>query len=567
MILVRAARLFGREIDSLHTAAYILGASALTSSLLALFRDRLFAHTFGAGEVLDVYFAAFRVPDLIFVFVASLFSAYALIPILAGENREGKKRYIDSITLGFGVLILLITCIAYIAVPLVMPLLFPKFGIAATQDLILLSRILLLQPVFLGFSNILAAITQIHRHYILYALTPVVYNISIIAGLLLLYPLWGITGLAWGVVVGALLHASIQIPSVVRSGFFNRMPRLGRLPGRGASWETIQTVCNTVRLSFPRTITLGVGQLVNVVLVVIAGLLAPGSIAIFMFAFNLQAVPLAVIGASYSVAAFPTLSRMVSNGEMSAFVSQVVTASRHILFWSIPAIALMIVLRAHMVRVILGSGAFDWTDTRLTAAAFALFAIALAGSAMTLLIVRAYYAAGRSYTPLLVSVFSGIFAIGMGLILVFSRAEEAGLFLELLMRVENVPGTAVLLLPFAYAVSAVLGAIILVILFDRHFKGLMQGISRIFWESITAAGVGGILAYSVLAYLGGIGPATTLVAVLYHGGLAGLVGLLGIGMVYWFFGSPEFYEVVATLSRSPRNVTPVQSSEENIPHV
>ena len=90
-MVVKAAQFFSREIDSLHSAAYILGVSALASSLLALFRDRLFAHTFGAGEVLDIYFAAFRIPDLIFVFVASLFSAYALIPMLAGEKEEERK--------------------------------------------------------------------------------------------------------------------------------------------------------------------------------------------------------------------------------------------------------------------------------------------------------------------------------------------------------------------------------------------------------------------------------------------------------------------------------------------
>lgn len=553
-MIVKAARLLGREIDTLHTAAYILGASALASSLLALFRDRLFAHAFGAGEVLDVYFAAFRIPDFIFILIASLFSAYALIPLLAGKEQEEQKRYIDTITLGFGALMLMVTLGAYVLTPLLMPILFPAFDAVAIKNLVLLSRILLLQPILLGFSNILAAITQINRHYILYAATPVVYNVSIIGGLLFLYPIMGIAGLAWGVVIGALLHACIQIPSVIRSGFFNSVPR----------FETMHTLLYTMCISFPRTLTLGVGQLVNLLFLIVAGFLAPGSIAIFMFAYNLQAVPLAVIGASYSVAAFPTLSRMISNGEMAAFISQVVTASRHILFWSIPAIALMIVLRAHIVRVILGSGAFDWTDTRLTAAAFALFAFALAGSALTLLIIRALYAAGRSYVPLFVSLSSGVCAVGMGLALIFSHKGEAGLFLELLMRVEGVPGTTLLLLPFASAAASIMGAIVFVVLFEWNFPGFVKGISRIFWESITASGVAGILAYGILAYLGGIGPATTLFAVLYHGGLAGLVGLAGACMVYWFFGSPEFYEALAALSRSPKGTSPVQSAEEHV---
>lgn len=553
-MIVRAARLFSREIEGLHAAAYILGASALASSLLALARDRLFAHAFGAGEALDVYYAAFRIPDLIFVLIASLFSAYALIPMLSGKQTDEQHRYIDTIALGFGTLMLIVSAAAYLFMPFVMPALFPAFAQSGAADAVFLSRILLLQPILLGFSNILAAITQTHRQYLLYALAPVLYNAGIIAGLLLLYPVFGTAGLAWGVVLGALLHVLIQLPSVMARGFFTRLPRFG-------SSEELK---ETLLLSLPRTCALGVGQTVQMVLIVIGGMLAPGSIAVFTFAFNLQAVPLAVIGASYSVAAFPTLARMASEGNMTSFVSQVVAASRHILFWSMPAIALMIVLRAHIVRMILGSGAFDWTDTRLTAASFALFSVALVASALSLLIIRAYYAAGRSYLPLLVSIASGIGAVGTILLLLARGVDGAGLFLESLLRVEDVPGTVVLLLPLGASLAAIGGAIAFMVLFERHFGGFVRGISRIFWESFTAAGIAGFLAYSVLAYLGNIGPATTLPLVVFHGFIAGLAGLAGSAMVYWFFGSPEFYEAFNAFRRKPQVVAPVASTEETI---
>lgn len=551
----KAVRIFGREIDGMHTAAYILGVSALASSVLALLRDRLFAHTFGAGSELDVYFAAFRIPDLIFVLVASLFSAYALIPLLAKQNEDERKRYIDTIALGLMGVMIIVSAGAYMLTPFIMKMAFPHVTALRGDDVILLTRILLLQPILLGFSNILAAITQTQKRYVLYALAPVMYNLGIIGGLTVLYPMLGMSGLAWGVVIGAALHVLIQLPGVVGGGFFTRIPRFGDK----------RLFRETMLLSIPRTLALSTSQLVLASFLIIAGNLASGSIAVFTFAFNLQAVPLAVIGASYSVAAFPTLARMVSEGNLASFVAQVVTASRHILFWTIPAAALMIVLRAHLVRTVLGSGAFDWTDTRLTAASFAFFSISLAGSALSLLVIRAYYAAGRSYLPLVVSLSSGFFAVGLALFLVSSYAEGiVSFFLESLLRVEDVPGTVVLILPFVFALSTILSTIAFFILFEKHFGGLIQGVSRIFWESLTAAGLGAGAAYVVLMLLGGIGPATTLFSVIFHGTAAGLVGILGSAMVYWFFGSPELREAVSTIRRRPETVVPVQSAEETI---
>src|SRR3989344_1779466 len=162
----------------------------------------------------------------------------------------------------------------------------------------------------------------------------------------------------------------------------------------------------TVAISIPRTLTLSMNQLAFVGLTVLAAALSEGSIAVFMFAFNLMSVPLVVIGASYSVAAFPTLASALSKGRVSEFIEYVATAARYVLFWSLPAVALIVVLRAHIVRVVLGSGSFDWTDTRLTAAVFAILILSLAAQGLSLLLTRAYYAAGRTFVPFFISVGS-----------------------------------------------------------------------------------------------------------------------------------------------------------------
>src|SRR5690606_18920193 len=125
---------------------------------------------------------------------------------------------------------------------------------------------------------------------------------------------------------------------------------------------------------------------VLLILMGLASAMTVGSVAVFQFAHNLQSVPLSVIGVSYSVAAFPILAELFGRQKRDEFVLHIVTALRHIIFWSVPAIALIIVLRAQIVRVVLGSGAFDWSDTRLTAAVLAVLSISLLAQATTLVV-------------------------------------------------------------------------------------------------------------------------------------------------------------------------------------
>ncbi len=553
-----AWRALSGEIRTMHAAALLLAGSAALSAVLALVRDRLLAHTFGAGASLDVYYAAFRIPDLIFVLVASLFSAYVLIPELARrDGLDAERRYIDTVVLGFGVCMLVVGTLAYSTAPSLLQMLFPELMQGAQGDMLLaLTRLLLLQPLFLGLSNVWAAVTQHRRLYAWYAFAPVVYNLGIVAGIVFFYPLFGMYGLGLGVVGGAVLHMLVQLPAVRRSGFFGHIP----------TYESYVTVVRTMKISLPRTLALSATHIVVLGMLILAAGLSVGSVAVFSLAFNLQAVPLAIIGASYSVAAFPTLARMFAEGNKEQYVLQVANAARHIIFWSVPALALLVVLRAHIVRTVLGSGNFDWTDTRLTAATLALFACALTAQALTLLLARAYYAAEHSYTPFVISVCAGGISLlsGYGLLKVFTDASVLT-FVEELLRVRDVSGVEVLALPLAFSLGAVLGAVFLILRFERDFGGFTEKISRTVWESITAAGVAGASAYAVLWFLGGISAATTLPAVLLHGTASGVVGVLAAGLSYVLTGSVEARELYAALRLGGRKEhTPVQSTEETL---
>ncbi|OGG80715.1 hypothetical protein A3A39_00110 [Candidatus Kaiserbacteria bacterium RIFCSPLOWO2_01_FULL_54_13] len=554
-----ALRFLATPVRSLSAAVYVLAASALLSSILALLRDRLFAHAFGAGTELDLYYAAFRIPDLIFVATGSLVSVYILIPELFRRSEDEKKSYIDTIVVGFSALAAILSLVAFYFAPDLLEALFPQFASAGyLSTLTSLSRIMLLQPIFLGLSNILASITQSKERYMLYALSPILYNLGIVAGLLVFYPVLGMSGLAWGVVLGAALHVGIQLPSVVSDGFFRAWPRL-REPS---------ALIETVAISIPRTLTLSMNQVAFLGLTVLASALSTGSIAVFMFAFNLMSVPLSVIGASYSVAAFPTLASALSNGRVSEFMGYVSTAARYVLFWSIPVIALIIVLRAHVVRVVLGSGSFDWTDTRLTAAVFVLLSVSLAAQGLTLLLARAYYAAGRTFVPFFVAVGSCTITILLARSLIDLLADERVLrFVENIMRIEDVPGSSILALPLAYSFVSILSTLVLALHFERRFGGFFLRIASAFWHGIFAGIGAGAAAYATLVLVGPLTLSSTLLSVFLRGFAGGIAGVAAGALIYWLLGSREYLETISSIRgklwREPLPLAqPIASAEE-----
>ena len=525
----RLVALLSKNIDGLHEAAFVLAFFAVLSQLLGLFRDRLLAHLFGAGSTLDVYYAAFRIPDLIFVSIASTVSLFIVIPLLAARAEEGDaagRKFMENLVGVFSVVIIAVSVIAFIATPRALFFLFPvladgPFG----ADLIAMTRILLLSPILLGLSNLLASITQLERCFFVYALSPTLYNIGIIAGVLFLFPFFGLPGLAWGVVIGTLLHLLVQLPALVRSPLSPRLPR-------PIAWRDFW---NVIRISLPRTLTLASGQFAILVLVVLAGRLFEGSVTIFNFAFNLQSAPLAIIGVSYSVAAFPTLARFFSRGEHDAFAHHIIIAVRHILFWSFPALILFIVLRAQIVRTILGSGAFSWSDTRLTAAALALFVVSLAAQGLVMLFVRGYYAAGKTLKPLAAGAISVGITVASALVglTLFRESTLFRYFLEALLRVEDISGTEVLVLAGAYSLGSIVNALLLWWMFERDFQANPLTVSAgTLWQSFSASVITGAAAYVSLGVFDGIFDITTLVGIFLQGLSAGAVGILvGIGVL------------------------------------
>lgn len=535
----RILGLFRKEWDHLTDAALLLALFALLSQILALVRDRIFAHTFGASHLLDMYYAAFRIPDLLFATIASFVSAAVIIPLFV-ERREQStadaRAFLGRILAAFLFVSGCIAAVVSVAMPFLAGRFFPEFIGASQEAFIELSRVMLLSPILLGISSILGSVAQSNKKFFVYALSPVVYNVGIILGVLFLYPLWGVRGLALGVVTGAFFHMVVNIPAL--SAVTPRLVLKGAL----------DDIRNVVTLSLPRTIGLSLGQITLFALVVWAAMLPEGSVAIFNFALNLQSVPLAIIGVSFSVAAFPTLARLYSEKNMTAFLDHMLGAARQIIFWSLPATALFVVLRAQIVRVILGSGSFDWTDTKLTAATLALFTFSLVAQGLILLFVRGYYAAGNTKTPLIANMAGAVGTMLVAAVLLgeFSHAAGFRTTVEHLLHVDGLPGTNVLMLSLAYTIGSVLNVVILTRLFARDF-GTRGSLRRTTIESAGAAFAIGVVGYLVLNVLSYFFALTTFLGIFFQGLFAGIAGIAA-GMIFLrTIKSREYEEISRSL--------------------
>lgn len=527
-----------QEVRGLHQAAYILALFAFASQILAIVRDRLLAHTFGAGGELDIYYAAFRVPDLLFVLFASALSVFVLLPFVVHRTERfgsdtGTKVLSQMFTLFLIGYTLLAATLAVLA-PYYVPHIFPGL-IESADTLTTLIRILLLQPLLLGISSLCGVITQMNHRFVLYAISPLLYNIGIIVGVVVFYSMFGLSGLAFGVVLGALGHVAVQLPYVYRSRF-----------RFSAAWQfDWQLIRNILRVSVPRALTLSVNQLVMLVLISLATLMTVGSVAVFQFAANLQAVPLAIIGVSYSVAAFPTLSSLFAKQDKQGFNKQLLTAFRHIIFWSVPIIALIIVLRAQIVRVLLGSGEFDWSDTRLTAAVLAVFVVSLAAQAILLLLTRAFYACGRTFIPLWIALFSGGIAISLAVWFqnLYSSSPALQATLENTLRLSSVAGSEVLVLVLAFVCGQFVQLSLMMFMSVKVFGISYAVLRRLLLQAVTAGFAGGVATYGALSFIVDGVNQDTFLGIMLQGLVGGLVGVMAVIATYRVCRSRELSEI------------------------
>lgn len=531
--------LFSKETSGLHQAAYLLAFFTFISQILALVRDRLLAHTFGASSTLDIYYAAFRIPDIILVFAASVVSISILVPFLIEKINEGTEvghDFIKHVFTSFFIFIVSVSTIVFFIIPYITNIVFPGIDDPkSVQELITLTRILLLSPIILGLSNLFSSILQVFKRFFAYAIAPVLYNVGIIFGIIVFYPMFGIRGLAYGAVLGALMHLFVQFPIVFKNKF---LPSFVFPINFGYVKKIIWN-------SLPRTFTLSTSQLSLLILLGMASVMQEGSISIFNFSNNLQSVPLALIGASYSLAVFPMLSKFFSDGDKEKFLEHIITAVRHIIFWSLPITIMFIVLRAQIVRTILGSGSFSWSDTKLTAASLAIFVISAVAQGLILLFIRGYYASGNTKKPLFINTISAILIIVFSFALtnLFLSNHFFRFFIESLFKVEWLNGSEILMLPMAYTLGTIINMIIFWFMFQKDFGEFYLSVKKTLLHSFSASIISGFVAYRFLDIFDNLFDIRTLVGIFMQGFLSGMAGIVFYVIVLKLLKNIELQEI------------------------
>lgn len=399
---------------SVVSAAFIITLSGLASRVLGLFRDRFLASTFGAGDTLDIYYAAFRIPDLIYnLLILGALSA-AFIPVFTSLISHEREK--DAWNLAGGIMNLAIIFISVLSIifavfaPWIMKIITPGFSEDKMSQVVFFTRVMFLSPLFLGISGIFGGILTSFKRFLIYSLASIFYNIGIIIGVLFFIKFMGPIGLAWGVVLGAFLHMIVQYPAARNLGYSH-------------SWSFIEHFSNKeikkiFRLMIPRTLGIAIAQINLLVITIFASTMAAGSLAVFNFAQNLESVPLGIFGISFSIAVFPTLSHYAAKKDSNNFIASFSQTFRQILFFVIPTSVFILLLRAQLVRIILGSGKFDWEDTELTFSCLGILAASLFAQSVIPLLARSFYAMHDTKPPFYIAVASEIINIGTVLLLI-----------------------------------------------------------------------------------------------------------------------------------------------------
>jgi len=460
-------KIFNSQTKTITKGALIIGTSYFISAILGLIRDRLLVGHFGAGLELDVYFAAFRIPDFVYNILILGGLIVAFLPLFAeyfSRNKNEVWQMANYVLNAFLIFLISISFIFFLLAPWLIKWIFPGFGEEHYKLAVPLIRLLFLSPIFFGISNLLSGILQYFHRFFIYSLTPILYNLGIIFGILFLAPYFGIFGAGLGVVFGAFLHMAIQIPTARNCGFSYKFlfdfkyPALKRI----------------FKLMVPRVFGVAAQQINLIVITAIASTITMGSIAIFSISNNFQSLPVGIIGASFAVAIFPTLSRFFAENQKKEFLENLSAIFRQILFFIIPISILIFLLRNPIIEILYLTGKFGLEDVKLTSACLGAFAFSIFAQSLIPLLARAFFSLQDTKTPTLIT----FWAVFLNIILAFSfiwLLKSPNIFSNFLidffslLRNENTP---LLGLPLAFSISAIFQFALLYFSFKQKIKKL-----------------------------------------------------------------------------------------------
>ncbi len=430
----------------------------IMSNIVGLVRQILVSEAFGTSPEMDAFNAAIRLPDLLFNLVAGGALASAFIPtfttLLTREHKEQAWQLASAVANLLCLILILISGLSGVFAPQIVR--YILYGLVSELDAshfeltVSLLRILLLSPLVFGISGLLMGILNAHRMFLLPALAPTMYWLGMIIGVLVLSPRWGIHGLAWGAVLGAVMHLGVQLPGLMK------------LNGRyffmlGLYLEPVREV---VRLMAPRLLGVAVVQINFVVNTILASAQPQGSLTAIQIAWAVMTMPQVVIAQAIAIAALPIFSAQVAMGKLDEMRNSLAMTLRGVIYLSLPASLGLILLRQPIVALLFERGEFDAHSTQLVAWALLWYALGLVGHSLVEVLSRAFYALHDTRTPVLVG------AGAMTLNLIFSVA-----FSTLFWRIGWMPHGG---LALANSLATALEACGLFVLMRKRLGGLVE---------------------------------------------------------------------------------------------
>lgn len=408
------ARFRKKASPTLLFTTIILSGLSVASRIVGLVRDRVLTSTFETGGILDSYFSAFRVPDMIYTILILGTLSSAFIPVFSSiVHKRGKKAEEEANTLASDLLLIVslvmgvISLLMFFFAPQLTRIVAISYEGEKFANTVALTRIMAFSPMIFAVSSIFTSILNVHKKFFVAASAPILYNLGIIIGATALYPIWGVRGLGYGVILGALMHASIQIPAVINAGFRPQIPNL-----------ELKALRNMWNLYWPRMLVIDLAM-VSLFFGTIIASSTSGAVSIMNLAFNVNTLPIGVLAISFATAMFPYLSEAYAKGKMRKFNTYIEHTITRILFVLIPTMFMMLVLRAQIVRVIYGAENFTWEDTYLTLTTLTFFAISIPFQGLLPFFVRVFYAKHDSKTPMRVGVLGMMINVLLTLVITY----------------------------------------------------------------------------------------------------------------------------------------------------
>jgi putative peptidoglycan lipid II flippase len=376
-------------------SSLVVMAAFVAAKLVGLLRERAIAHAFGASPEYDAYVAAFRIPDLLFTLIAGGALVTAFLPVFAGSLAKGDRQEAWTVSSGVTNLALAVTAVlaglgAASAPWLVAHAIAPGFDAPQQALTAHLMRVILIGTLVFSVSGVQMGILNAFHHFLLPALAPVAYNAGILFGALWLAPRFGVTGLAYGVVLGAVLHLLVKVPGLVHYGF-RWFPVLAwRDPGvRRVLW-----------LMWPRVVAMGTVQAVFVVNTRLASGLTAGSLSALNYAWVLAQIPETLLGTAVGTVALPTLAEQAALHRLDEFRRTATNAVCMLVAASLPASVALWVLGGAAIGILLQTGRFGAGAASATLAALQMFAVGLVGQVALEVVARVFYARQDTITPM-----------------------------------------------------------------------------------------------------------------------------------------------------------------------